>query len=54
MLKIALIDAYLDYFNNFLSVSAWAEYYEIPCEDAESLLQLGSNLHERNVQALKA
>jgi len=33
-------EMYLDYLNNFITVSAWAEYYEIPEEAMEDTLRM--------------
>jgi len=32
---------YLDYFNNFLSISALAQYYQISPKEAEEILSSG-------------
>ena len=35
-----------DYFNNFLTVACFAEYYELTPEEAENVITIGRKLHE--------
>lgn len=53
--KYALAGAwalYLDYLNNFLSVARFAEYYNLPLDVAEFILETGRRIgeHEINLQ----
>jgi len=41
---------YLDYVNNFLSVSAFAEHYGITFESAFQLIELGQQVGELQLQ----
>lgn len=47
-MKAKLAKLYRDYFNNFLSVERFAEYYQINTEaKANRIIELGRILHER-------
>ena len=39
---------YLDYFNNFLSVSCFAQYYGITETQAERVINLGRKINHRS------
>lgn len=43
-----LIELYLDYVNNFISVGAFADYYLLELEDAETLILMGKKYHENS------
>ncbi len=45
-----LIELYLDYWNNFLSVSRFAEYYSLEEDDAQLLIEIGRKYYERQVE----
>lgn len=50
-----LIDAYLDFRNNYLSVKVWAEHNGFnDVKDAEKILQIGHKLHEERAAFLKS
>ena len=51
--KQDIINIYLDWFNNFISLELFAEYYEITYTQAQTLISLGHSLHEDNVAFLK-
>jgi hypothetical protein len=38
--------SYLEYFNDFLTVERFAEYYEMPVSFAKELIDLGKSIHE--------
>lgn len=44
-----IVQMYLDWFNNFLTVGAFADYYCISQELAEQIIREGSELHELSV-----
>ena len=47
-MKAKLAKLYRDYFNNFLSLERFAEYYQIATEEkAHRVINLGRLLHER-------
>lgn len=41
---------FLDYFNNFLTVERFAEYYGLTVTKARRVIRIGRNLHERGVR----
>ena len=49
----AIIKIYLDYFNNFLNISRFAEYYDIEPDEAITLINLGRKYHERKSEINK-
>jgi len=51
--KHSLISFYLDYVNNFLTISRMAEYYEMPEEDCKYLVDLGRKLNEELAELKK-
>lgn len=53
-MKDYLIKTFLDYFNNYLSISKFAEHNEINEETAKLIIEAGRIEHERNVKFLKA
>lgn len=44
-IKNILQTLYLDYLNNFISVSGFAEHYGLTTEQAEQVLGLGRAIH---------
>lgn len=49
----AIIKIYLDYFNNFLTINRFAEYYDIEPDEARTLINLGRKYHERKCEINK-
>lgn len=45
-MKQTLIDFYLDYVNNFITVKGLAAYYGLDLTDATVLIELGKKYHE--------
>jgi hypothetical protein len=43
--KKSVISFYLEYVNNFLTVGRMAEYYEMPKDDCNYLIDLGRKYH---------
>lgn len=43
--KKSVIDFYLEYVNNFLTTQRMADYYDMPLEDCEYLIELGRKYH---------
>jgi len=52
-LRDTLADLYLDWVNNFLTISRFSEYYGLDEEDAKDLLKLAKKCHEQRVDYLK-
>lgn len=40
---------YLDYFNNYLSVACFSDHNGLSIDEAEKLIRLGREIHERLV-----
>ena len=47
-----LIEMYLDYFNNFLSILGFSEHYGITPEEGRIILTAGRELHEAQIREL--
>ena len=48
-MKQYLIDFYLEFLNDFITVSSFADYHEISNDDAIALLEVGKKWHEEKV-----
>jgi len=48
--KKSLIDFYLEWVNNFLTIRYMAEFYEISEEDCLYLVELGKKLHTEQLE----
>lgn len=46
-------DMYLDYFNNFLTLRRWSDYYELAEAEANTLWELGKLLQEQRARQSK-
>jgi hypothetical protein len=44
---------YLDWCNNFITVSRFAEYYSVSEAKANRIIEVGRTIHEQNVQVFK-
>ena len=44
-----LMAAFLDFFNNYLTIEKYAEHNEISIEDATNLIDAGRKYHEHHV-----
>ena len=44
-----LTEMYLDWFNNFLTVSVFASYYQLSEDTASIVIKEGREMHERKV-----
>jgi hypothetical protein len=53
MTKQSLINFYLEYTNNWLTIERMSEYFEMPYEDCLYLVELGRKYHEERVSDLK-
>lgn len=48
-----LIKFYLDWVNNFLTMSAMADYYNLPYNVVGDCISVGKELHEWNVERIR-
>lgn len=53
MTRQHLINIYLDYVNNWLTIVRWAEFHELEEKDAKEILDMGKKYHEEYVAILK-
>lgn len=44
---------FLDYFNNFLTIERFADYYNLDLKQAEFIIDKGRQLHQIRVDILK-
>ena len=47
------IELYLDYVNNFLTITSFAEHYDMSLADAENVIKLGRKEHELKINGIK-
>ena len=52
-MKQQLVDFYLDWVNNFLSISYMAEWYGITIGECTELVEIGKKYHEERVRLYK-
>jgi len=52
-MKQILIDFYLDWVNNYLTVSKMADDYELTVSATVNLIEIGRKIHEQNVLDIK-
>lgn len=53
MLKETIQTAYLEYVNDYLTITTFAEHKGLTYDEAEALIRLGRGLHERIVEENK-
>ena len=47
-----LIEFYLDWFNNYLTVEKIAEHHGLDVDDAKALISMGRHMHYRHVEMM--
>lgn len=52
-LKETIQDSYLEYVNDYLTITTYAEHKGLTYDEAEALIRLGRKLHERIVEENK-
>ena len=52
-LKETIQEAYLEYVNDYLTITTYAEHKGLTWDEANDLIRLGRNLHERIVEENK-
>jgi hypothetical protein len=52
-LKETIQESYLDYVNDYLTITTFAEHKGLTYDEAEALIRLGRQLHERIVEENK-
>ena len=51
-MSTTLANLYLDYFNNYLTVALFSEHHGLTIKQAETLLDMGREIHEQRVKEL--
>jgi len=51
-MKQHLINFFLDYFNNYLTVTKMAEDYELTVDECKQLIEIGRKYHYQNEKVL--
>lgn len=51
--KFSVIELYLDYVNNFLTIEKFAEHYNMDEKHAKRLIDLGKDIHEHHLKMMK-
>jgi len=49
-MKKTLIEFYLDWKNNFLTISRMAEYYGLEVTTCDELVEIGRQLHKESIK----
>lgn len=52
-LKETIQDSYLEYLNDYLTITTFAEHKGLTFDEAQALIRLGRQLHERIVEENK-
>jgi len=53
LMSVQVIDFYLDWFNNYLTVEKLAEHHGLDVDDAQALINMGRYMHHRHVERIK-
>ena len=51
-MSVQVIDFYLDWFNNYLTVEKLAEHHGLDVDDAKALICMGRYMHDRHVETM--
>jgi len=52
LMSVQVIDFYLDWFNNYLTVEKLAEHHGLAVDDAKALINMGRYMHRRHVEMM--
>ena len=52
LMSVQVIDFYLDWVNNYLTVEKLAEHHGLDVDDAKALISMGRYLHHRHVETM--
>lgn len=52
-MKHIILDMYLDYVNDFLTVARFAEYYDMPEEKADRIINIGRKINDKLCRCIK-
>ena len=54
LMSVQVIDFYLDWVNNYLTVNKIAEHHGLDLDDAKALISMGRYMHHRNVEIIQS
>ena len=54
LMGVQVIDFYLDWFNNYLTVETIAEHHGLDVDDAKALINMGRYMHHRHVETMNS
>ena len=54
LMSTQVIDFYLDWFNNYLTIDKIAEHHGIDVDDAKALINMGRYMHNRHVDMMES
>tara|TARA_R110000764_G_scaffold233143_1_gene325869 strand:- start:499 stop:690 length:192 start_codon:yes stop_codon:yes gene_type:complete len=54
LMSVQVIDFYLDWFNNYLTVDKIAEHHGLDVDDAKALISMGRYMHHRHVEMMNS
>ena len=52
LMSVQVIDFYLDWVNNYLTVETMAEHHGLDVDDAKALINMGRHMHHRHVETM--
>tara|TARA_R110002167_G_scaffold363069_1_gene582813 strand:+ start:366 stop:554 length:189 start_codon:yes stop_codon:yes gene_type:complete len=52
LMSTQVIDFYLDWFNNYLTIDKIAEHHGLDVDDAKALISMGRYMHNRHVDMM--
>jgi len=53
MIRQYLINIYLDYINNWLTIEKFSEFHELSIDDAKIILDMGKKYHEEYLTIIR-
>ena len=54
LMSTQVIDFYLDWFNNYLTVETIAEHHGLDVDDAKALINMGRYMHHKHVETMNS
>ena len=54
LMSVQVIDFYLDWFNNYLTVEKIAEHHGLDLDDAKALINMGRYMHYKHVEMINS
>tara|TARA_B110000261_G_scaffold79412_1_gene91368 strand:+ start:1076 stop:1255 length:180 start_codon:yes stop_codon:yes gene_type:complete len=54
LMSTQVIDFYLDWFNNYLTIDKIAEHHGLDVDDAKALINMGRYMHNKHVDMMES